>query len=159
MIAIRSPRSSRPPVDVFDDDPWSRFTLRSVSEIRAHVKGILVAMATQDYTVSDGFAVQLAVSEALVNAIRHGNLEDPRKVVHFSYLVLEDEVWVEIEDQGRGFDPDHLPDPTTPENIGRTHGRGVFLMRSYMHSVKFTDGGRRVLMQRKRGPLPDQLPT
>lgn len=159
MIATRAPRSIRPAVDFTDEDPWSRFTLRSVSEIRAHVKGMLVAMATQDYTVSDGFAAQLAVGEALVNAIRHGNREDPRKTVQFSYLVQRDSVWIEIEDQGRGFDPDSLPDPTTPENIGRSHGRGIFLMRSYMTSVTFTDGGRRVLMERKRGASPSQLPT
>jgi serine/threonine-protein kinase RsbW len=151
MVATAHQTKPRYKVEAYDDDPWSRFTLSSLSEIRSHVKAILIAMSRREFTVSDGFAVQLAVAEALTNAIRHGNREQPGKFVHLRYLVLTDQVWVEVEDEGRGFAPDAVPDPTQPENLGRPSGRGVFLMRSYMTHVEFSKGGRQVRLQRRRG--------
>ncbi len=148
--AIESGSAEPDTADSVPHDPWSRFTLQHLSEIRSHVKAILVAMARRDFTVSDGFAVQLATAEALANAIRHGNREQPGKVVHLRYLVLTDHVWVEVEDEGRGFNPADVPDPTRLENLRRPGGRGMYLMRSYMTRVEFADGGRRVLMQRRR---------
>lgn len=98
----------------------------------------------------DPAEIRLAMREALNNALRHGNKMDPTKRIHFSYTCDPQRgLWVMIRDEGKGFDPDAVPDPTQPENLDRTGGRGVFLMRNLMDEVEFRDGGREVQMRRR----------
>jgi serine/threonine-protein kinase RsbW len=98
----------------------------------------------------DPAEIRLAMREALNNALRHGNRMDPSKKIHFSYSCdPEHGLWVRIRDEGKGFDPDAVPDPTQPENLDRTGGRGVFLMRNLMDEVEFRDGGREVHLRRR----------
>lgn len=98
----------------------------------------------------DPAEIRLAMREALNNALRHGNKMDPNKKIQFSYSCNPQQgLWVMIRDEGGGFNPDAVPDPTQPENLDRTGGRGVFLMRNLMDEVEFRDGGREVQMRRR----------
>ena len=86
--------------------------------------------------------IQVALQEALVNAIVHGNLEDPGKVFTSNCRCSTDgDVSITIEDEGHGFDDGAVPDPTSPDNLLRTHGREVYLMKTLMDEVDFEQGG------------------
>jgi serine/threonine-protein kinase RsbW len=92
------------------------------------------------------FAVKMAVEEALVNAIKHGNQMDPDKSVTVLYKLHPEKFEVRITDEGPGFNPEDVPDPTAPENLERPCGRGLLLMRYYMNEVSFDNGGRTIAM-------------
>lgn len=87
----------------------------------------------------------------IVNAIKHGNGFDPDKSVQISCEVDDERVLVIIEDQGEGFDPEDVPDPTAEENLERPSGRGIMLMRAFMTSVEYSPGGNRVRLMKVRG--------
>ena len=88
--------------------------------------------------------IMVAVTEAVNNAIRHGNKFDKDKNVFLSLFVEPDRVKFEVEDEGAGFDFDNLMDPTAPENIENPGGRGIFLIRHLADEVEFTKDGRHV---------------
>lgn len=102
---------------------------------------ILEELRRHDYSERALFGVRLALEEALINAIKHGNQRDPSKHVRVSYTVNTLHVLIEIEDEGPGFDPEGVPDPTSPENLDRPSGRGVLLMRAYMTECDFLERG------------------
>ncbi len=83
--------------------------------------------------------VLLAVTEATTNAIIHANKSNPEKKVKISAVYDEDEVTLrfKIRDQGRGFDPNKIPDPTRPENLLKDSGRGLFLMKIYADDLQY----------------------
>ncbi len=87
------------------------------------------------------FALRLGLEEALVNAIRHGNKGDRDKKVKVRYLVNPQQVDIYITDQGDGFNPGEIPDPTSRENLERPNGRGILLMRAYMNLVEYDRKG------------------
>ena len=84
----------------------------------------------------------VAVTEAVNNAIQHGNKYDPEKMVHISYEVDPDQISFTVSDEGGGFDYVNLPDPTDPENIEKPTGRGVFLMKHLADQIIFSENGR-----------------
>jgi serine/threonine-protein kinase RsbW len=92
--------------------------------------------------------VEVALREALANAIIHGNHENPRKHVHVRCRCKPDEVSIAVKDEGRGFDVNNIADPTAPENIGSVHGRGIYLMKALMDEVRFEEGGVVVQMRK-----------
>lgn len=94
--------------------------------------------------------VEIALREALANAIVHGNHEDRRKHVHVTCRCEPDEVSIAVKDEGDGFDIHNVPDPTAPESIESAHGRGIYLMKALMDEVRFEEGGV-VVHMRKRG--------
>jgi serine/threonine-protein kinase RsbW len=98
----------------------------------------------------DIFGVHLAVDEALANAILHGNALDETKHVRFCCWLSPQKVRVEITDEGHGFEPDSLPDPTDPAHLDRPHGRGVMLMRAFMSRIEFHDRGNHVVLEKDR---------
>lgn len=102
------------------------------------------------YPPRDVFSVRLALEEALVNAIKHGNQMDPAKSVQIDCRVNHDRVRIEIEDEGEGFEPESVPDPTDPENLERPCGRGLMLMRSFMSLIEFNESGNRVTLEKQR---------
>ena len=114
---------------------------------------VLEQLRTLHWGTHDIFGVHLAVDEALVNAICHGNGHDETKRVRFTSHLSPDRVRVEISDEGAGFDPDSLPDPTAPNRIGCPGGRGVLLMRAFMSRVEFHDHGSRVVLEKDRDSL------
>lgn len=83
----------------------------------------------------------IALTEAVNNAIQHGNDYNEEKLVEIEYEVVDDEVLFTIKDQGNGFDFDKIPDPTLPENILKTNGRGVFLMQNLADKFAFESNG------------------
>ncbi len=96
--------------------------------------------------------IEIALVEALVNAVIHGNAQDPNKPVLMTIRCCADgEVSVTIRDQGQGFDCGAAPDPTAAENRMSGHGRGIYLMRALMDEVAFEEGGK-VVHLRKRAP-------
>ena len=84
----------------------------------------------------------VAVTEAVNNAIQHGNKYDPEKMVHIAYEIEPDQIAFTITDEGPGFDYLNLPDPTDPENIEKPTGRGVFLMKHLADQIIFSENGR-----------------
>ncbi len=102
------------------------------------------------YHASDRFAIKLALEEALANAIKHGNCCDPTKRVKVDYHIDSRMARISIEDEGCGFNPGSVPDPTIEENLEKPCGRGVMLMRCYMNKVEFSSSGNRVTMVRLR---------
>lgn len=96
----------------------------------------------------DVFSIKLALEEALVNAIKHGNQMDRAKKIHIAYQLLADRFEIIIRDDGPGFDPSDVPDPTAFENLERPCGRGLMLMRHYMTEVFFTPRGNCVTMSK-----------
>jgi len=115
------------------------------------VAELLAQLQEQAWEESDIFGVHLAVEEAVVNAIKHGNQYDENKNVRITYRISPQEMSIEIQDQGNGFDPESLPDPTDDDNIELPSGRGVMLMRSFMSSVEFSDNGTCVTMNKVTG--------
>jgi serine/threonine-protein kinase RsbW len=92
--------------------------------------------------------IEIALREALTNAVIHGNHEDLGKQVYVGCRGGTDEVSIVIRDEGQGFDVDEVPDPTAPENIESSHGRGIYLMRTLMDEVRFERGGSVVYMRK-----------
>ncbi|MFQ5411276.1 MAG: ATP-binding protein [Phycisphaerae bacterium] len=102
------------------------------------------------YCENATFAVKLALEEAMTNAFRHGNKSDPSKQIKIRYLVTPERVEIEVCDEGEGFTPDAIPDPTLPEYIDRPHGRGIMLMRAYLDKVEYCEGGNSVRLVMKK---------
>ncbi|MBL0129332.1 MAG: ATP-binding protein [Flavobacteriales bacterium] len=99
--------------------------------------------------------ILIALTEAVNNAIHHGNALDPTKTVTLGYEVKDDRIVFMVQDQGAGFDFNHLPDPTDPQNLEKPHGRGVFLMRALADSIEFRDNGATVALAFSRQPVTD----
>jgi len=99
--------------------------------------------------------ILIALTEAVNNAIHHGNRLDPAKSVGLGYQVKEDKIVFVVSDEGPGFDFQHLPDPTDPQNIEKPHGRGVFLMRALADNVEFSDNGSTVVMAFSLQPVKE----
>ena len=93
--------------------------------------------------------ILVALTEAVNNAIHHGNKANPQKMVFVSFESDEKELSFTIKDQGEGFDFNSLPDPTDPENIEKPNGRGVFLMKHLADNIEFKDDGRTVSLKFK----------
>jgi serine/threonine-protein kinase RsbW len=128
-----------------------RVVLHGPGELRPVIDKLEDWMRVLGYPRKDLFAVMLALREAVANAFRHGSRGDPAKSVRLSYLVTLERVLLEVEDQGRGFDPGSVPNPFTAGNGGRPDAkRGLYLMRVYMSWVSFTPPGNRVLLGRQR---------
>ena len=85
--------------------------------------------------------VMVCVTEAVNNSIFHGNKEDANKSIDLSVEYNENELVFDIRDEGEGFDFEHIPDPTLPENIEKLSGRGVFLIKSLADEVEFFNNG------------------
>jgi serine/threonine-protein kinase RsbW len=117
---------------------WQLLTLQSTVEVASCINVILDALRPLEYHEQMLFGVRLALEEALV------------KAVHLRFQATEQQLLVEIQDEGTGFDPDGVPDPLSPENLERPGGRGVFLMRHYMTWVSFNELGNCVTMCRSR---------
>ena len=99
-----------------------------------------------NYSEDEIFAIHLAVEEAFANALKHGNRNDSEKTITVEYSVSPNKVDISVTDQGCGFNPESLPDPRCGENIYKSFGRGVLLMRSYMDKVEYNKAGNSVRM-------------
>jgi len=118
------------------------------SAIIAVYERILSELKANKYKQEDIFAVHLALEEAFINAITHGNKMNSDKEVKIDYSVGLDKFEISMIDEGEGFDPSAIPDPRYGENLYKINGRGLLLMHSYMDVVEFNDRGNSVRMVR-----------
>ncbi len=117
-------------------------------EIRALVEKIVDLADEAGYSKSSTYAIRLALVEGIANAFEHGHKSLGHDApIRVEYSISERVVEVAIEDQGTGFVPAELPDPTLEENISNPRGRGVMLMRAYMTDVTFNQAGNRVKLR------------
>jgi serine/threonine-protein kinase RsbW len=99
-----------------------------------------------DYARRFNLNFRVGLTEALSNAMLYGNASDPEKRVRVEVTIRVEEVAVRVTDQGVGFDPTTVPDPTLPDNISKSGGRGIFLMKSLMDEVRFNEQGNSVTL-------------
>jgi serine/threonine-protein kinase RsbW len=121
--------------------------LAAARQLQTEIEQALTAV---QFPEAEIFAIRMAVEEALVNAIKHGNQMDQDKSVRVVYQIGPERFEVRITDQGPGFDPTDVPDPTAPENLERPCGRGLLLIRYYMTDVTFDDKGSTIAMFKLR---------
>ena len=112
------------------------------------VQEIIHALRRHEWKQDDVFAVHLVLEEAVVNAIRHGNGLDPSKRVRVETKISAQRCWIQVEDEGSGFDPREVPDCTANENLEKPGGRGLMLMQNFMSSVEYNEAGNRVVMEK-----------
>lgn len=109
-------------------------TLESVNKAE-DMADRMAAQAGLDEDTRSG--ISMAVREAMINAVLHGNAYDPGKKVNLTFEQTAQELTVTIIDEGHGFVPEEVPDPLAPENLLKQSGRGIFLMRAFMDEVRF----------------------
>ena len=126
-------------------------TLESVNTIEQTAEDFATRAGFDEDTAPN---IAMAVREAAVNAVVHGNAYDPEKQVSASFESNEDGITIRIADQGIGLDPDTIPDPLAPENILRGSGRGIFLIRAFMDEVHFRQlhPGTELILIKHRAP-------
>ena len=135
------PAETFPAIVVIPSDP------AEAMRVQTEIEQALLATQYGDHEV---FGIKLALEEALVNAIKHGNQMDRTKTVRIAYRIETSRFEVLIIDEGKGFDPCDVPDPTAIENLERPCGRGLMLMRHYMTEVTFHGHGNAVQMSKVR---------
>ena len=121
------------------------------AEARDVQERIVSLMEQNAWPMRECFGVRLALEEALVNAIKHGNRMSPDKKVYIACDLSADEITVIVEDQGEGFKIEDVPDPTDDDNLDKPGGRGIMLIRSFMNCVSYNDSGNRLTMTKKLG--------
>jgi serine/threonine-protein kinase RsbW len=122
----------------------------------------LVQIVLKDSLLSCGLEedalhwIDIAVREAVANAIKHGNAQNPEKKVDVDMAITGGELVIQVRDQGEGFDPAQIQDPLAPENLLKPNGRGIFYMKRFMDEIKYgiEPGGGTVVTMRKRLPGP-----
>jgi serine/threonine-protein kinase RsbW len=118
-------------------------------EGRCFVEAVVEQLRLLKWPNMEIFAVRMSLEEAVVNAIKHGNQFDPGKMVHIECRITPTKIWVDIEDEGAGFDPCSVPDCTADENLDKPSGRGLHLMRHYMTHIEYRKDGKRVVMEKR----------
>lgn len=119
-----------------------------------------LAKAAEDHLVGEAeacghdeevvFGLRLSLEEALSNAIRHGNKQDRDKKVRIHYRINPERIDIYVEDEGEGFNPQVVPDPTAEDNLENPCGRGIMLMRAYMNHVEYNAAGNKVHLVKLR---------
>lgn len=115
--------------------------LRAAAESERTIVG---EIERHGFSPDASFAIRLAIEEALTNAIKHGNRNDPSRRVHIRYAVDPRRAIICVKDEGGGFDPAAVPDPTLPDRIPLPDGRGIMLMRAYMDEITYSGRGNEV---------------
>lgn len=129
----------------YDDSLASEPPLASslVREVVARLKGLA-------WLENDVFAVHMALEEALMNAIKHGNAGDASRRVTVLIRIRSDSFYARIQDEGTGFDPDNVPDPCDDANLDKTSGRGVKLIKNFVDFVEYNAAGNAVEFRKTR---------
>jgi len=127
----------------------------SLTEDRARIdeieQEIVGSIEREGYPKASAFAVRLAFEEAVINAFKHGHKDLPDDTeITVEYEIGPDRVHLVVHDQGPGFRPEEIPDPTLEENLEAVSGRGIMLIKAYMTEVVHTDDGRRLEMRYDR---------
>lgn len=112
------------------------------------VDAVLQELERRAWSPKDSFAIQLALEEAIANAVEHGNRRNPTKKVDVSAEIALDRVLLSVRDEGAGFDESTLADPLLDENLEIPTGRGLLLIRSFMTNVRRGSNGAEILMEK-----------
>ena len=113
------------------------YTLDSTLETVDNAEQAASEIATANgFSEDEVLQIAMAVREAAVNAVLHGNAYDPEKKVHLDFERVKGDLIITIRDQGKGMDPGKIPDPLAPDTFLKTSGRGIFLIRSFMDEVE-----------------------
>ncbi|MBI4716264.1 MAG: ATP-binding protein [Planctomycetes bacterium] len=138
-------------VDPDNEATYEVCTIRNDLRETARPKETIVDLLRQHaYSEQAAFGVKLALEEALTNAVKHGNRNDPAKHVTIRFAVSDEKAVIMVRDEGPGFAPDQVPDCTSPDRLPLPNGRGIMLIRAYMDEVCFRDNGREVCMMKRR---------
>ena len=129
------------------DSFWEIRIPSQLSEGSRVVDEFVSRAETWGVSADESHALRHGLHEAIVNAVRHGNGGDPHRHVRVAYRFLSNEVFIEVEDEGRGFDRSNVADPTVEQNRGRPGGRGLMMMRHFMNSVEYNERGNCVRMR------------
>jgi serine/threonine-protein kinase RsbW len=129
---------------------WQTTRFTSIEEADPVIESVAATMVAAGYPEDDIVGVRLAMQEAIVNAVQHGNGNNPAKRVEVHHRVSADGVLIKVQDQGRGFDPNAVPDPCAPENLERLGGRGLCLMRAVTTWLRFDERGNCVTLCKYR---------
>jgi len=121
--------------------------------MRLIVETVHAHLLDTDWDEAAAFAVRLALEEALTNALRHGHGGDPSLPIELECRIGPDRIHIVVNDQGPGFEPEAVPDPTADENLTIASGRGLALMRAFMTEVVVTPPGNRISMRLDKGTL------
>ncbi len=132
------------------DTPVYLQFLSYYEEIDAVSATVLRDMDETGYSDESIRKMKLTITELLANAIGHGNKDDHSKKVTMGHVVETTKVTIGIMDEGEGFDPASIPDPTLPENLIKDHGRGLYIVRNYVDEIDFNKNGNRVLISKFR---------
>ncbi len=125
----------------------------SIETVQAAASAVADFIGRAGIGEEGAFGIDMAVREAVTNAVLHGNRQDKNKTIELTLKSLPDAVEISVHDQGPGFNPKEVPDPTKEENILKTSGRGIFFMRSFMDEVDWLirpEGGTTVRMRKQR---------
>jgi len=132
------------------DFSWEKTIPNCVDACREIISLVVQQLQTFQWDERDLFGVRLALEEALMNAVRHGNRFDASKSIEVVCRISPQVMHIEIADQGPGFHPEEVPDCTDPENLDKPSGRGIMLMRNFMTVVEFNEAGNRVTLEKRR---------
>ncbi len=139
------------PVVPFDQPLPHRIVITSdLHAARDVEEQVLRLTESLGYSRECAFAIRLSLEEALVNAHRHGNRGDTHKKIVISYQIDRQHAVIRVRDEGAGFDPGTVPDPTCPDRICLPNGRGIMLMRSYLDEVCYSPAGNEVQLVKER---------
>lgn len=111
---------------------------------------LLDQLEASGWITKDVFGIHMSMEEAILNAIRHGNKCSADKKVHVLIEISPTQFYAKITDEGCGFDPSKVPDPTLDENIGRTSGRGVVLMKNFVDEIIYNEKGNSVELKKAK---------
>ncbi len=133
---------------------WSydKFLPSDLEVGHAAIEELMTALGAAGWEGMDLFRIQMAIEEAVVNAIEHGNKKSPDKKIRLVFDVTPEKAVMTISDEGAGFDHRNVADPTTEELVDKPRGRGVMLMRELMNEVHFNEAGNEVVMIKLRSP-------
>ncbi len=115
------------------------------------LEDLLGRLQAEDWDSRQMFGIRLALEEAVVNAIKHGNCLDCNKQGHVICHSTPEKLWIKVSDQGKGFNPEHVPDCTDADHIDCPSGRGIMLMRNFMNRVEYNQKGNVVELEKRRG--------
>jgi serine/threonine-protein kinase RsbW len=137
-------------------DSWEEENLRSTDEVFSVLQRVTTAMFADGYQEKDVFGMRLALEEALANALKHGHRYDPAKQVAIRYRVSPQCVVARIADQGPGFDPARVSDPTDARNRERSSGRGLLLIRAFTSWAHYNETGNCLILCKLPSPRTEE---
>lgn len=122
----------------------------TVDQASAVVRELVNQLKQSGWPEKDAFGIHMAAEEALMNAVKHGNELDESKPVDVLIRLSKDHFFARIADQGEGFDPENVPDPCDDNNVDKTSGRGVTLIRRFVDSVSYNESGNVIEFEKRR---------